>query len=330
MNGRPRSPLHVMLNITRVCNLRCQYCYMQPLAGDHMGDGDFERVVDELSEQQIFKLCIAGGEPFAHPQLGAFLQKACSRFPHVTVLTNGTILKEQHEQVIARLIREGASLTFQVSVDAFNPETNSLTRTRSMKPLKTVQRLRELGMQVAIAMVVTRFNISDVLPSITELLSLTPYFHLIPVQEPRQGNPVLANLAVSQPRLEKLWTDAAQFAMQHHVFINTPRSSLSGGCATGAPCQAGFTYLVIDPNLDVRPCDRLTDCVIGNLREKRISEIWNSPQVISLLRLPMPACRATRPGDFVAGEDEDGASFGTLASGKLRGQPLTGCCPKPV
>lgn len=323
MNGRPRSPLHVMLNITRVCNLRCPYCYMQPLAGDHMEDGDFERVVDELSEQQVFKLCIAGGEPFAHPQLGAFLQVACSHFPHVTVLTNGTILKKQHEQVIAGLIRKGASLTFQVSVDAFNPETNSLTRTRSLKPFKTIQRFRDIGVQVAIAMVITRFNICDVLPSIAELSSLTSYFHLIPVQEPRQGNRVLANLAVSQPRLEKLWTDAAQFAMQHHVFISTPRASLSGGCATGAPCQAGFTYLVIDPNLDVRPCDRLTDCVIGNLREKCISEIWNSPQVMSLLRLPIPACRASRPRDFLACEDDDGVSFGIPASGKLRGQPLT-------
>lgn len=315
MNGRPRSPLHVMLNITRVCNLRCPYCYMQPLAGDHMEYGDFERVVDELSEQQVFKLCLAGGEPFAHPKFGAFLSKACSNFPHVTVLTNGTILKRQHEQVIAKLIREGASLTIQVSVDAFNPETNTLTRTRSWKPLRTIQRLRDLGIQVPIAMVVTRFNISDVLPSIAKLSSLTSYFHLIPVQEPRQGNRVLANLAVSQPQLEKLWTDVAQLAMQHHVFISTPRSSLSGGCATGAPCQAGFTYLVIDPNLDVRPCDRLTDCVIGNLREKQISEIWNSPQVVSLLRLPIPACRAMCPSDFIAGEDEDGASFCIPASG---------------
>lgn len=306
MNGRPRSPLHVMLNITRVCNLRCPYCYMQPLAGDHMEDGDFERVIEELSEQQVFELCLAGGEPFAHPQLSAFLPKACSRFPHVTVLTNGTILKMQHEQVIAGLTREGASLTFQVSVDAVNPETNSLTRTRSRKPLRTIQRLRDLGTQVAVAMVITRFNISDVLPSLAELSSLTSYFHLIPVQEPRQGNRILANLTVSQPRLEKLWVDVAQFAVQHQVFISTPRSSLSGGCATGAPCQAGFTYLVIDPNLDVRPCDRLTDCVIGNLREKRISEIWNSPQVKLLLRLPIPACRATHPTDFLVSEDEVG------------------------
>ena len=306
MKGRPCSPLHVMLNITRACNLQCPYCYMQPLAGDYIEGNDFERVVKELSGLKVFKLVLAGGEPFVHPQFGALLSMACSTFQYVTVLTNGTILKKQQQQVISRLISEGTNLSFQVSLDSFNPATNSLTRSRSLKPLRTIQRLRELEAQVAIAMVVTRFNLSDILPSIIELSSLTAFFHLIPVQEPRQGNRVFTSLAAPQPQLEKLWIEAEQFSKQHHIFISTPRSSLSDGCASGAPCQAGFTYLVIDPNLDVRPCDRLTDCVIGNLKENQITEIWNSPQVLSLLNLPIPACRAKHPGDFITVENEEG------------------------
>jgi MoaA/NifB/PqqE/SkfB family radical SAM enzyme len=268
--------------------------------------GDYDRAVGELSDHQVFKLCLAGGEPFAHPKFSEFLAKACFHFPHVTVLTNGTILKKQHEQVIAGLVRDGASLTFQVSVDAFDSEINSLTRTRSCRPLRTIRRLRDLGIQVPIAMVITRLNFSAVIPSITELSSLTSYFHLIPVQEPRQGNRILASLAVAKPQLDRLWRDVARIAMERHLFINSPRSSLSGGCAAGAPCQAGFSYLVIDPNLDVRPCDRLTDRVIGNLREQQLGSIWNGPSILSLLDLPMPACRAMHPMDFVT--DEDGVS----------------------
>ena len=265
-----------------------------------MDENDFERVTAELSDLEVFMLCLAGGEPFTHPGLCDFLPKACARFSHVTVLTNGTILNEQHERVIARLVRQGASLTVQVSVDAVRPEVNSRTRTNSLSPLRTIQRLRELGAEVAIAMVITQLNISDVLPSIIELSSMTSYFHLIPVQEPRQGSRVLADLGVPDARLEELWADVDELAEQHKVFISTPKSSLSGGCAAGAPCQGGFTYLVVDPNLDVRPCDRLTDWVIGNLREHGVSEIWNSDKLGSLLSLPIPACRATVPGDSLS------------------------------
>ena len=57
-----------------------------------MKQEEFERVIAELSELNVFFVNISGGEPFVHPEITKFLQIAHSIFKHVMVLSNGAAL----------------------------------------------------------------------------------------------------------------------------------------------------------------------------------------------------------------------------------------------
>lgn len=60
------------------------------------------------------------------------------------------------------------------------------------------------------------------------------------------------------------------------LHIDTPCDDApERGCAYGAPCMAAFSQLAIDPDLQVRPCDRLVDVFVGDLHRESLAGIWN-------------------------------------------------------
>ena len=292
MSNRPTAPLYATVNITTVCNLDCAYCFMKPLAGEHMSLPDFKRVVDELADMKIFFLNISGGEAFLHPELTEFLKIVRSTFRHAMILTNGTAFKQEHLEVITDSTDTLGGLSVQVSLDAYDNSINQKTRGKNQAVLNNIKKLYDLDINFSIAMVVTRFNIDSILDSIKTLSRFTKHFHLMTLQNVRKSPLITEKYCVHEQTNQLLWERVNSFANEYNLNINTPtRCERNIGIATGAPCASAFTHLVIDPNLQVRPCDRLTDVVIGNLRQSTLNEIWNSDSVKPIINSSVPYCR---------------------------------------
>jgi MoaA/NifB/PqqE/SkfB family radical SAM enzyme len=265
---------------------------MQPLSGEHMSRGSFFHVLDELASQSIFFVNLSGGEPFMHPEFQDLLRAAHDRFRHVMTLTNGTILRDDHVAAIGEILDRKGEFNVQVSLDATDPATNGLTRTRSTLALENIERLSDIGAHVIVATVVTRCNIDAVLDSISHLSRFTRYFHLMTVQDVRRVPDIEKRFAVERQAEDELWGRVNHLATQMDLRVNTPLHYEGyRGCATGAACMAGFSHVVIDPSLEVRPCDRLVDLVIGNLGEDSMQDIWDRTRLHSVLRSPVPYCR---------------------------------------
>src|SRR5262245_50690027 len=90
--------------------------------------GDVERLLDESVAVGVKEYYFTGGEPFLHRDMVAILERTLEYGP-ATVLTNGTVLKDEW---LARLARSEAgspySLEFRVSIDGFNAEMNDPVR----------------------------------------------------------------------------------------------------------------------------------------------------------------------------------------------------------
>jgi len=253
---------------------------------------DFERVIEDLLLQQVFFINISGGEPFTHPKISKILRVAHESFKHVMVLSNGTILKKKHEETIREIIKNKGFYTTQISLDAIDAATNERTRGQTKLVLANIERLNEMGANVIIATVVNRFNINQIETQIKKLERYTRCFHLMTVQDVRTINGVEKRFKIPHEVEVKLWEKMAALAEKRNLFINTPMNYEGDfGCAKGAPCMAAFSHLVVDPNLKVRPCDRLTDVVIGDLNNSSIEEIWNGDKVKPLLEGYVPYCR---------------------------------------
>jgi MoaA/NifB/PqqE/SkfB family radical SAM enzyme len=292
MINRSHAPLFATVNITTHCNLDCDYCFMQPRSNLNMLLEDFEAVIQELKSQQVFFINISGGEPFCHPLIGEFLDIAYSAFKHVMVLSNGTILTEAHKHAIRKVLRAGGAYTTQISLDAIDVFTNEKTRGQTNLVLKNIEHLSKLGADVIIATVVNRYNMGSIENMITYLEPYTRHFHLMTVQDVRSVDGVEERLKISHNDENQLWENMRKLAKKRNLYINTPLNYEGEfGCASGAPCMAAFTHLVIDPDLKVRPCDRLTDVYIGDFKTQSIQDIWHGDQVKPILQGRVPFCR---------------------------------------
>lgn len=86
------APLLMQVELTEACNLRCKFCYnsQKPRYNKRI----FE-MLELLSSQGVMQINLTGGEPLAHPQFFEILEKACSLFPNVVILSNGALMTEE-------------------------------------------------------------------------------------------------------------------------------------------------------------------------------------------------------------------------------------------
>ena len=95
----------VAVHLCNHCNLNCVGCdHFSPLAQEKYADiesfeRDFKRL-SELTNGNISKFALQGGEPLLHPQVTAFCEIARKYFPesNVTLTTNGILLNKMSQE----------------------------------------------------------------------------------------------------------------------------------------------------------------------------------------------------------------------------------------
>jgi len=115
-----------------LCNLTCQHCFIScSPTNDAFGYLSFAAIRRHLQASValgVKEYYFTGGEPFLHREMTAILIETL-RFGPATVLTNGTVFKDQWLEALARAEAESPySLEFRVSIDGFSPETNDPIR----------------------------------------------------------------------------------------------------------------------------------------------------------------------------------------------------------
>lgn len=86
------APLLMQVELTEACNLKCKFCYnsQKPRYNKRI----FE-ILEALAVQGVMQVNLTGGEPLAHPQFFEILKRACSLFPNVVILSNGSLMTEE-------------------------------------------------------------------------------------------------------------------------------------------------------------------------------------------------------------------------------------------
>lgn len=119
-------PLHMQVELTNFCNLRCPIC---PAGTKTLGRSPeaidiqlFERLLDEVGSTLLTLALFAWGEPLLHPQLATVLETA-GKYKVATLLsTNGQNLED--EAVVEALLRYPVTYLI-VAIDGLTDETNS-------------------------------------------------------------------------------------------------------------------------------------------------------------------------------------------------------------
>lgn len=103
---RKNKPLSINMHITDHCNLNCKGCsHFAPVAEEYnISLNEFEneiRLIAEKTGNYIFELCLMGGEPLLHPNLGELLLVSRKYLPttRIKLVTNGLKIHDIEDRV---------------------------------------------------------------------------------------------------------------------------------------------------------------------------------------------------------------------------------------
>ena len=134
----------VLLELLSSCNLNCRHCFYRASSKFHSPDflskENILKLIDRFVENDITKLVLTGGEPTLHPSFVEISKYAMSKFPKVSLCTNGVVLNKNLENKVIELNFS----TYTVSIDSHIDKIHDEFRGRNGALQKTIQFLQKL------------------------------------------------------------------------------------------------------------------------------------------------------------------------------------------
>jgi len=305
----------VVWNVTARCNLHCTHCYASQAEGENeLTTAEGYALIDDLAALGVPVLLLSGGEPLLREDVFDLIAYACDRGLRPSLSTNGTLIDE----AMARRLVEVGTAYVGVSLDGlqeihdrFRAEPGAFGRA-----LAGLRAARDAGLKTGIRVTVTRDNLPDLggLLELTERERIPRFclYHLVYAGRGRE----LRNRDLLAGERRKLVQDLIARALDwcrrgveteilttdnhadgvlvlRYVEEHQPERAeevrqllqLAGGCS------AGRKFVQIDPWGDVHPCQFWPEAMLGNVRERPFSEIWQDEthELLCLLRsMPQP------------------------------------------
>jgi len=303
----------VFWNLTNRCNLQCEHCYSRSGPHSHPGGelttAEAIGLIDDLSEMGVPLILFSGGEPLMREDLWALALHARENGIKTALSTNGTLITGD----IARRIRECGIEYAGISLDGARAATHDRFRNSPGAFERTVaafSHCREANIRCGARVTLTRENFSELEEIIDLSLALGAsrfcLYWLVPsgrgmdsyyrLQLGREEVTAALTLLYKRAqetdpaRMEFLTVDAPQDCI--HLVRSMERddspdlsdaktllSALKGGCS------AGERVANIDPWGNVYPCQfaRSPAFLVGNIRDRRFSELWGDDRNPALL-----------------------------------------------
>jgi len=248
----PDFPLHVDIETTAKCNLRCPMCPSRHLTKEEYrkyGHMDFElykKLVDECADNSIFSIRLSWrGEVLVTPDFAKYVHyaKVVKKIPNVSFLTNGAFLKGD---LAEKLIEYGTDY-ISVSVDGLADIYEVIRHPVKFKKIfNNLQKFKELKEKKGAQKPVVR--ITTLWPAIAK--DPQAYYDKIsPVCDKIVYNP-LKDFDLLEPIKEN--------------FI----------------CQFPWERLFVAFNGDVQPCSNTKErFVIANAKKQSLKLIWNGDKM---------------------------------------------------
>ncbi|OUJ19454.1 Radical SAM superfamily enzyme [Methanonatronarchaeum thermophilum] len=291
----------VMWNITRECNLDCKHCYLDAKEPhpNELTLKEGKQLIDELAEMEIPMLIFTGGEPLASDKFFDYANYAKQKGVRTVISTNGTLITEKK----AQKLKEAGIRYAGVSLDGAKPKTHDNFRGIEgsfQKALNGIKNAKKTGIRTGIRLTLNQKNWNEV----PELLDLALkhnvdrfcIYHLVPTGRGQKITNMDITLEQRKQVLDYLYEKAIELRNKEIEILTTDSPmdgvyilermkqegidkerineikellELSGGCSIGAKVAN------IDHLGNINPCHFAPHKKIGNIRNKKFSQIWN-------------------------------------------------------
>lgn len=306
------SPLIIVWNLTQACNLACKHCYQEaghkPLPDELTLEQKLD-LVDQIAEEYVAFLALAGGEPLVSKDVWKVLEHCKRRGVYTTIATNGTLLSKE---VCARLRDSGVKYV-EVSIDSIHPEEHDRFRGLEGAWQRSIQGIRNVvatpGLRAGMAACLTRLNLHQAEAMINFAKDLGcatfAHFNFIPVGRGRE----MVEMDITPREREQLLRLLNRHLQEGKINVISTAPQYGRACLLYGPveglmctghsgqgtgnktrvlakymggCGAGRAYCSVQPNGKVTPCVYMPSVVVGDLKQQRLMDIWDNPYFLLL------------------------------------------------
>lgn len=289
------------IRITNACNLRCPHCYTEAglVLENELNTEEVKSIIDQLAKLKTLYIFFTGGEPFLRRDIVDILKYTDKKGIKVSISTNGQLI---NKEILEKLKDLDFSL-FQVSIEGPKKIHNTIvgkgTWENAVKAVKLAKSILRKNIGVGTVMMKRNWNVLD------KVLK----------ESVRQGADIfsLMLLIVSGRANENMMPSPKEILQGVQLFFNQYKNletkiKLAKNTTvlpalipkkwrdkrlykTFAPCS--FPYCIgISANGNIAPCDGLFGCpeiIVGNIRERPVTEIWNKSKFLKELRKINPS-----------------------------------------
>lgn len=276
----------IWLMLGQSCDHRCKNCFESTKQGldndpDNLSDEQLIRVIDEAIAMGINEVGIPGaGEPF-HPKniktLFKIIEHNYKKGIHTTIFTHTGFF---NEEIVKRLDKYGDKITLLVKFNSFKPKVQDGF---DNAPGYTKRREKNLGLLFKYG-----FNDGKRLGFVTSIMTIN-YDELPDILRYARKNNIIVDIDNILPRgrgcnspyrpsdekLKKIFQKLSKIDFQEFGIRWTPNATYIGEFS----CNRYNHSLFINKKGDVNPCIGSSNIKLGNVLDKSLKSIWNTPEM---------------------------------------------------
>ncbi|MCK5226577.1 MAG: radical SAM protein [Desulfobulbaceae bacterium] len=275
--------LSMELELSRLCNLRCIYCYAASglALENELSFDEITNAIDqgiELGARNI--IILGGGEPLLYPDLFKVIDYILSKGVRADLFTNATLItpeiaEQLYEKKVSVVMKQNSHTkeiqdTLAGHAGAFDAIRKGLT---ALLDAGYPDETHTLGIET----IICKQNIKE-LPALwrwAKTKGIIPYFETMTWQGRAKEHP---ELEVSIDDVRQLFETLAKIDREEFGNEWTPHPPL-----VSSHCARHEYSCTVTADGDIHPCPGVS-IPVGNIREKSLADILNKSPVVRDLR----------------------------------------------
>lgn len=278
---------NVMFELTYRCSEQCIHCYnigatRNDMEISHRGDleelnlTDYKRIIDELYNEGLTKVCLSGGDPFAKNIAWDIIDYLYKKEIAIDIFTNGQSIVNDVERLIKYYPR-----LVGVSIYSGSPSTHDrITRVKGSweRSVSVVEQLSKTGTPIVLKCCVMRPNVQDyyTVMNIAKRYGAMVQFELN-VTDSIDGDKCASHFLRLTPEMLDVVLQDDNTPM--YVGKEAPNYGGQTRNMNVNGCGAGVNSFCITPNGEFIPCCAF-HLSFGNLRNSSLKEILNKNDLL--------------------------------------------------
>ena len=279
----------VIWNITRKCNFSCDMCHLGSALeaeSDELTTQEAIEFIDLMASMNVPMVSVYGGEPLTRDDFFTLAGHAHNKGLRIILSSNAALITEE----IGRKIAESGITYVGIDMDGLSQIGGGMDVIAGLeKALPVMDHLRDAMVGCGVRITIGSFNLSQ-MPSITKavedagLKRFAVCQHLEgkdwkAVKEERRAiMDFLIDYAMKNPQMEvvteQLYNDGVYLLQRVAEREPEHTAEVEKLLAKQGGCPAGDRIVNVDYRGNVHLCPYWQSRTIGNIREKKLSDIW--------------------------------------------------------